>query len=60
MKNELASFVGLVVPGLFVIMMLCVSWYGYGRDEVRKEAVEVGHAHYDPQTRQFKWGKYEQ
>jgi ABC-type cobalt transport system substrate-binding protein len=41
-------------------MSFFILLYAFGRfagaDEVRREAVEKGHAHYDPMTRAFTWG----
>lgn len=51
----------LIFPGIPVaILFLMAVFFGgrnSGRREIMENAVEDGIAHYDPKTREFKWGK---
>lgn len=55
MKSE--EIIGLLF--VFLVIGLAVFGLGYnkGESDMEKQAVKEGHGYYDPQTREFKFGR---
>lgn len=46
-----------IVTAIIVGGMSFLIGMTHGIELVHREAIENGHAHYDPKTREFKWGE---